>query len=36
MSASYTYRCVTFMLDTGNAEPGDYGFTVEIEVGEWS
>ena len=36
LSVDYVQRQICFALDTGNAGVGDYSFTVEIEVGEWS
>ena len=36
LSVDYVQRQICFTLDIGNAGVGDYSFTVEIEVGEWS
>ena len=36
LSVNYLQRQIRFELDTGNADPGDYSFTVEIETGQWS
>jgi len=36
LSIDYPLRKVKFTLDPGNTPPGDYAFTIEIEVGEWT